>query len=409
MPGDLVAAAGGARTGLPRCEDGSTEPKVHGERGRVYRAESAPRTMGCSWSGVAAREQGVGRENSKSAGRESAGSTVTAGLDDAARGHASVAVVPQTDCTDTPGGEVRTSSSVIYDASDSSGQHEFTISTDVLDYFPSTEQSPAVACSSVNGRRPCQEDAHTVALPLLSTDGENINTFGVFDGHGGQRCSNFVGEHLFPAISQRVQSVMREDTACIEDALRSAFKAVDAAFLESVGDMGANVGSTGVVAMIKGRHLFCAWVGDSRAILCRADGEILQLSDDHKPSREDEAKRIQAAGGCVWHGRVQGVLGVSRAFGDHALKQWVPAEPDVVSVPLSQADDFLVLACDGLWDVADNEMVAELVRKHTEAAGLKGAACALTTFAIKNGSSDNVTCMIVRIEAGSGGAPVPSD
>ena len=196
MPGDLVAAAGGARTGLPRCEDGSTEPKVHGERGRVYRAESAPRTMGCSWSGVAAREQGVGRENSKSAGRESAGSTVTAGLDDAARGQASVAVVPQTDCTDTPGGEVRTSSSVIYDASDSSGQHEFTISTDVLDYFPSTEQSPAVACSSVNGRRPCQEDAHTVALPLLSTDGENINTFGVFDGHGGKAVADFVAEKL---------------------------------------------------------------------------------------------------------------------------------------------------------------------------------------------------------------------
>ena len=53
--------------------------------------------------------------------------------------------------------------------------------------------------------------------------------------------------------------------------------------------------------------------------------------------------------------------------------------------------EFILLACDGLWDVADNEMVAELVRKHTEAAGLKGAACALTTFAIKNGSSDNVT------------------
>jgi serine/threonine protein phosphatase PrpC len=92
-----------------------------------------------------------------------------------------------------------------------------------------------------------------------------------------------------------------------------------------------------------------------------------------------------------------GVLGVSRSFGDKELKQWVPADPEVVSVPLRAGDDFLVLACDGLWDVADNDIVSELVRKHTAAAGLQGAACALTTFAIRNGSTDNVTCMIVQL------------
>ena len=105
----------------------------------------------------------------------------------------------------------------------------------------------------------------------------------------------------------------------------------------------------------------------------------------------------------MYHNRVNGMLGVSRAFGDKALKQWVPADPEVATVPLSPGDDFLVLACDGLWDVADNETVAELVKKHSAAAGLKGAACALTTFAIRRGSADNITCMIVQLQTLSGG------
>ena len=299
----------------------------------------------------------------------------------------------------------------LYHAADSAGltedlQIRFRVqqtSTDVLEHSPSSEHSPAFALSSVCGRRPQQEDAHAVARPLLSKAGEHVNVFGVFDGHGGQRCSEFVGQQLLPALGRSVESAWEgEDT---HEALKAAFRQVDAAFLESLGDSDSEVGSTAVVAMLmsNGRQLHCAWVGDSRAILCRADGVVLELSQDHKPSRADEKERIQATGGIVYHNRVNGVLGVSRAFGDRALKQWVPAEPEVMTVPLASGDDFLVLACDGLWDVADSEMVAKLVRKHTAAAGLDGAARALTTFAIRMGSADNVTAMIVQLEDGSGG------
>ena len=295
-------------------------------------------------------------------------------------------------------GQSAQSEQIIYDPADSLGRHDCQTGSDVLVYFPSAQQSPAVACSSVCGRRPQQEDAHSVERLLLSRDGEHVDLFGVFDGHGGGRCSQFLAKHLSPTICQSLERAWgRSDTAVTENALKTAFQTVDSDFLGCL-DLGEEgVGSTAVVAMLKGSHLFCAWVGDSRAVLCRANGEVLQLSQDHKPHRADERKRVQAAGGVVYNNRVMGVLGVSRSFGDKELKQWVPADPEVVSVPLRAGDDFLVLACDGLWDVADNDIVSELVRKHTAAAGLQGAACALTTFAIRNGSTDNVTCMIVQL------------
>ena len=90
-----------------------------------------------------------------------------------------------------------------------------------------------------------------------------------------------------------------------------------------------------------------------------------------------------------------GRLGVSRAFGDKSLKPLVIADPDVQTLTLEDGDDFVVLACDGLWDVAGIDTVAELVHTHSKDKGLEGVAQALTTYAVRNGSHDNVTCMVV--------------
>ena len=67
-----------------------------------------------------------------------------------------------------------------------------------------------------------------------------------------------------------------------------------------------------------------------------------------------------------------GRLGVSRAFGDKSLKPLVVADPDVLTVTLEDGDDFVVLACDGLWDVAGIDTVAELVHTHSKDKGLEG-------------------------------------
>ena len=70
-------------------------------------------------------------------------------------------------------------------------------------------------------------------------------------------------------------------------------------------------------------QLYVAWLGDSQAVLCRG-GEPVELMDPHKPNRDDEKARIEAAGGVVvWYGawRVNGVLSVARAIGDKKVKK----------------------------------------------------------------------------------------
>lgn len=95
------------------------------------------------------------------------------------------------------------------------------------------------------------------------------------------------------------------------------------------------------------------------------------LSNDHKPSNESEAKRIVAAGGWVEFNRVNGNLALSRALGDFVFKrnekksaeeQIVTAYPDVVVKDIREDLEFIVLACDGIWDVMTNEEVVQFVR-----------------------------------------------
>ena len=93
-------------------------------------------------------------------------------------------------------------------------------------------------------------------------------------------------------------------------------------------------GSTAVVAVIQGSTLTVAHCGDSRAVLVRQGGSE-RLTQDHKPVRADEKARIEKLpGGSVRNGRVNGILGVSRAFGNSSLKQWATSEPEVTQVQL---------------------------------------------------------------------------
>jgi hypothetical protein len=79
--------------------------------------------------------------------------------------------------------------------------------------------------------------------------------------------------------------------------------------MEQVSLVAEDAGSTGVVAILQGNSLTVAHAGDSRATL-RRRGLHTQLTADHSPNRDDEAKRIQRAGGKVFFGRVNGRLAV---------------------------------------------------------------------------------------------------
>ena len=82
-------------------------------------------------------------------------------------------------------------------------------------------------------------------------------------------------------------------------------------------------------------------------MLCRA-GKAVRLTYDHKGSDKQEAKRIMDAGGFVMSGRVNGVLNVTRSLGDSSMKEFVVGSPYTTETELSEQDEFLILACDGV-------------------------------------------------------------
>ncbi|CAL2035164.1 unnamed protein product [Caenorhabditis brenneri] len=133
---------------------------------------------------------------------------------------------------------------------------------------------------------------------------------------------------------------------------------------------GEDSGTTACVCLIGSNKVIVANAGDSRAVLCRA-GKAVDLSVDHKPEDEIETNRIHAAGGTIEDGRVNGGLNLSRAFGDHAYKknhelelkeQMITAHPDIKIEDLTEDDEFLIVACDGIWNSMESQQVVDFVR-----------------------------------------------
>jgi len=110
-----------------------------------------------------------------------------------------------------------------------------------------------------------------------------------------------------------------------------AFLEVERAFITP--EDASDSGSTAATVLLLGRRLFAANVGDSRVLLCRKCGKCVQLTNDHKPSREEEEARILYAGGFIRFGRVMGELLMTRAFGDKSLKVCPKAMPKKRRIP----------------------------------------------------------------------------
>lgn len=128
-------------------------------------------------------------------------------------------------------------------------------------------------------------------------------------------------------------------------------------------------GSTAVCALISPNQIFVANCGDSRAVLCNNKRPTFS-TQDHKPVLPSEKERIQRAGGSVMIQRINGSLAVSRALGDYEFKnvegkgpceQLVSPEPEVFVIDRHEDDEFLVLACDGVWDVMSNEDICSFI------------------------------------------------
>jgi serine/threonine protein phosphatase PrpC len=250
-------------------------------------------------------------------------------------------------------------------------------------------------------------------------DDPNMSFVGIYDGHGGRDIVDFLATELEKNIAQELKV---EDGASIPEKLARAYLLTD---VQSCQAELMGSGATAVTCLLKKsttkgeggreevvREIYAANVGDSRAVLCRG-GKGMRLTYDHKADDGAEQARIEAAGGFVLRNRVLGILAVTRSFGDHRMKDYVVGLPYTSTTTVEEGgggggeggggeggggDPFLILACDGVWDVLSDDEAVGLVQALWEREGGRmdvDAAGLLVQESMRRGSSDNITCVVV--------------
>ncbi len=255
---------------------------------------------------------------------------------------------------------------------------------------------------SRQGKRPQNEDQEDIVLNITGKNKKlgEVNFFAVYDGHGGKEVSQYIKDNLSQYFTDpRINyPISRGYVTNVYDHMQKTISK------HSFSDY---TGSTGVV-VIQFKYNGCHYlnvlnVGDSRCVLCR-DNFAMPLTKDHKPHWPEELHRIKKVGGEItfdgYDWRVKD-LSVSRAFGDVKAQPYVTHRPDLFRYKLDKNDKFIVLACDGLWDVMSNDDVVNFVLINCYDSTTKtrinrdlNIAAKLADYAINKGSTDNVSVIV---------------
>ena len=221
-----------------------------------------------------------------------------------------------------------------------------------------------------------------------------ISFFGIYDGHGGSKCSEFLKDSLHKIIINDINFPEN-----IELAIKNGFKNAEQIFLNTIAlDQNDNniildrSGSCALIILFVDEIIYVANVGDSRALFSQNNGSnFIQITQDHKPNNPMEKKRIFHNGGQVYksqtlisgiekenilNGKIllgpyrvlPGRLSVSRTIGDIEAKfekfggnpNVIISQPDIFIYDLKKEKiDFFIMGCDGIFDQLSNEEIME--------------------------------------------------
>lgn len=217
------------------------------------------------------------------------------------------------------------------------------------------------------------EDAHINEACFT----EKSSLFAVFDGHGGSEVAKFCGKYFGGELKKHPK--FHTDPS---QALTDTFLHMDKMIVmpehkkellgmkNEPGEGGESMaGCTANVTLIYDGMIYCANAGDSRSILWGSEKKVIELSTDHKPENQIEKDRITKAGGFIIEGRVNGNLNLSRALGDMEYKknaslkpeeQLISGKPDICKRALKSDDEFIVMGCDGVWEILSMEEICQL-------------------------------------------------
>jgi serine/threonine protein phosphatase PrpC len=298
---------------------------------------------------------------------------------------------------------------------------------------------------SMKGWRKTMEDKFLIKLNIGPKKSTHI--FGIFDGHGGREVSKFISDHFVEEFLKNENYEKGDIKTC----LKETFLNLDKKLLEQssmqemtedhflfmqefnlseeseiniiedngykyIEDISYTRGSAAIVLVIHNHtELYFANIGDSRGIIIRNGNNFVRMTNDHKPNNNDEKKRIKKAGSKILDNRINGLLNMSRSFGDYQFKlrrdlrqveQAVSACPEITFMKRTKRELFIVLACDGVWDCANNSQIAQFFYNHVNRDPKKRLSLVIAElFNIilsdspdKDVGTDNMTCILIQLK-----------
>jgi serine/threonine protein phosphatase PrpC len=255
--------------------------------------------------------------------------------------------------------------------------------------------------------RPTNEDGHTIKTCLNNEINKNqyakVNIYGIYDGHGGSTVSKFLQENI-PSyfLNKKLNYPLKKNY------IYKIYNHLQNSLTQTYNHIAKQCGSTCLCVLhfqdINNKNVIQILnTGDCR--LCVCNGNVgINLTEDHKPNSIKESIRIKKLGGkIIKDGSDYRIcnLSVSRAFGDNDARPYVTHIPDIIKYTIKPNDKFIILACDGLWDVMTNQQVIDFIlsncyKNNKRINKTKNIAQLLAKHAINTlKSTDNVSVIIV--------------
>jgi len=253
-------------------------------------------------------------------------------------------------------------------------------------------------CADQNWKyRRRMEDAHHIEDQYMGDPTQGF--FAVYDGHGGKEAAIYSSENYHKILADELSkhpNILTEQPEKVIEVLKKSYLEIDDKLKTAVP---SHHGCTAVTVIVSGkhenRHLYAANVGDARAVLCR-DGKAIRLTEEHKASEPVEAKRITDGGGFIIHGRVNGQIIITRSLGDHLMKEFIIGDPFTYHEKLTDKDTWLIVACDGLWDVVEDQQAVDFVLENATSSASE-ISKKLLIKALQDGTTDNLSIMVVKL------------
>lgn len=287
----------------------------------------------------------------------------------------------------------------------------------------------------MQGLRPSMEDRECIHHFSLGK-GEGLQTvslLALFDGHNGSKCAEFLARrvplHAEKALGKAVASYGGPDErTAIYNALTTLFVPMTKKYIKNNNDCRKSSRSAAIAVFKIRERLWVANAGDSRAIVID-NQDTVALSKEPRP--EDCEKSIRNRNG--WMAYREGMfpvtsgpwwetwikndgLPMARAVGYPELGgTGMNPRAEVMEYVLkaSEGPRFLVVCCDGVWDILSTNQVGELVRAHQDKSPSEIAEIIIKQ-AYCQGSTDNLTAMVMPLaevpqEHDGGGARASTD